>query len=294
LEPSDFSLTVPHYVKLRKPESWRPHPAHDHGFQVFRFHYHLAVQPALGRLYCGPPVGDLTVTKGVVRTDIRETTAEAEETDEVASSRELLQENQTAQELAVELSGRLTVPGMVDLNQRWLERLTLGLSTRQTVTARRSITFRTELTVDGGKVDGEVLLASSYRKVTYDVYLVCIDYLNVIYERSGAQLRRRRIKLPPPPQPQDHRQAPNEFPRLNWPIKTFSFWRLIPERSPVKGAGYNVEVGRPFELTVAELNAAVSHPLPTEKVPTLYELSNAAFHPKWDHDLRKLLSSQSS
>lgn len=286
---------MPYEVNLKKKENWRRIDS-DKDFDVVRLHYYCKSRDLLGSLQVGAPVAEITTTPGSIRIEVVEHTRELEVTKTLETTRNILAELEASERLVNEISAAAKVSGVFDLSantmreitQRYRFQASTELHDSTCVHETKSINIRQEITVDGDKSPSPLYLTTSYRKVGYDVYLAFIDHLHVSYKRRGLQIRPRRVKSPPAPLDGRHWQrASNVSLNLNIPIKTLWFWELIRDRYPERGGGYQIEVPQPHECTVSDLNVkAPTYSLPTEAVPSLYQLSSDAFQLKWSKSLR--------
>jgi hypothetical protein len=257
-------------------------------------HYFLKERPMTGSLQVGPPVADVTTPAGTTRTDEQEFTCETECTNQYMTVRTMLSELEASERLVADLSASAKVGGLFDLTAKGLlegsERFRVQavdeIHDTATVRETRTWTLKQTISIDGDRAGSPLYLASSYRKVGFDVYLAFIDHLVVRYERQGFQLRPRRVKLPAPTHTNRWQDGANVSPTLNVPLRSISFWELIQNRCPLRVGDYVPEVTEPHMCTVGEaIESRPTYTLPTEKVPSLYALSNAAFDLKWSDKL---------
>jgi len=293
-----FAITVPYHVNLRRNEAWRRDDEEGKSFHVVRMHYYLDNRPFSGSLELGPPLADITTAPGSTRVDEEERTCEIEVTDTTETARSVLNELEASERLVAEITGSAVAAGVFNLSadalaeatERYRVQASQEIRNTECVRSKETWRLKQSITVDGDRSGSPLYLASSYRKVSFDVYLVFIDHLFVRYERRGLQLRSRRTKFPPAPKDgRDWKQADNVSARLNIPIKTLEFWELIKDRCPEKVGNYKPDVGDPYLCVATDLTAdRPTFRLPTEDVPSLYKLSNEAFELKWPGELTSI------
>lgn len=290
-----FAITVPYHASLTRKDGWRRADSDGRAFHVVRLHYYLKRRGLSGSLEVGPPLADITTTPGSTRVDEEERACEIEVTDTVETVRSMLSELEASERMVAELAASASVAGVFDLGAKVLSEATeryraqASVEMHDTTCTRLKETWRIKqsITIDGDRSASPLYLASSYRRIGYDVYLIFLDHLLVRYERKGFQLRPRRVKVPPAPvDGRDWRRADNVSPNLNVPVKTLWFWELIKDRCPERAGNYVPDVSDPFVCAVEDLDVPrPSYRLPTEDVPSLYRLSNPAFESKWTGDL---------
>jgi hypothetical protein len=241
------------------------------------------------RLQYGPPLADLSTVVGSVRTDEETVVEDAEVTDEVATCRRIVRELSSSANFVAGLTpslGALSPHLLAELGTKLRQEVVNESIERSTIRRRKTLTIRQKLTIEGRSGSEPIYLVSTYQKVGFDVYLSFFDYLTVRYQRSGAQVRHRRIKVPPAPT--DGRNSWLSFGNvsepLNVPVMTLWMWRFIEHRYPLLEAGYDQGVDDPHHVAKDDLNVEMNsrRRLADPDEPSLYYLSNAAFPLKWD------------
>lgn len=149
----------------------------------------------------------------------------------------------------------------------------------ETQTERRQETFEVKYNFDF-KPGMSVVNVAMYERRAIDLYLVWMDYLEVEYERTTFRLRKRRVKHPA--FEEGGRVRRNEV-QLRLPIGSFQYWRLLPHSSVmIREENYR----NPIRDTTSIRRSNIAKPRLFERksypsVPSLYQLSNAAFPLKW-------------
>jgi hypothetical protein len=196
--------------------------------------------------------------------------------------KDALREEESMVELASELSGKIGAGPLAQIKSQLKsvnqEKFRESFRSTFTVGTTRSTRIKTTLADEVQSMPkqftpGERILGVRlYRKYAYDLYLIYIDYLYVIYTPQGL-LKLKRSKHPPV----EGNRHVNILP-LNLPLATLHTWREMPYLDHVKQSEYTNEVEDPEEVTVTTVPPTARMPFaPRRPDTTLYQLAEKVF-----------------
>lgn len=129
-----------------------------------------------------------------------------------------------------------------------------------------------------GPTTEPVVAVPAYQRCACDIYLACIDWLMVDYQKQFFGLRKKLRKKPALVNTNEH---PNRC-VLGTPLATAYFWRHLPHSSKLIPENESVcEVQDPDEIEIRESRVDRKRFVDFPKVATLYQIAHAAFPLKW-------------
>lgn len=288
MRPS-FYISIPHELAIKKGDAWID--TGEQEYFVFRTHWLIKERQLAERAKIGEKVGLIgsAPVRGRKWSGSQET--EWEIVDGEESIRQVLieEENKTgiASELAAEVSplaiAKTQAKLKANLERRLREQDSLSVRAQRGLTFKRNTTFQWEFPIPDDS--GDRWCASAvYQRFAYDVYLTYADFIFVRYDRPSLfSLSKVRYKFP------EMKGAfhPNWI-KIHQPLCSILFWKLLPNATVIqKESDYLQELEDPYELVGQPLTTCPSHSS-RPSVPSLYELSNDAFPPRWGHSISPL------
>jgi len=297
-------ISFPFSVDLTEEKSWQVVPDQKYAYCVLRLHF-LIKERQVGRdIKHGEIIApvEAPASAGSVWTYGEEIETELSRVNETIE--QVLVEEESIQKEIAELVTKLKVPGFgeassglkAEMSKRFKESLTVTSRQLKSVTRKDKIKFELEFHIPDGTSE-TYYAVKAYKKVAYDIVLAWVDYLFVAYERTLFGILKKRRKSP----------EPTGRNHANWvsikkSIAAVEFWRLLPKGGVVLPKNqYEEEVTDPFEITVKRLEGLSPKYMPKPDVPTLYQISTAAFPLRWvkrkgpwtDDELRKIEEEES-
>jgi hypothetical protein len=282
-------LSVPAAVKLTNESTWSRRENGKGSYRMMRFHYVLDEHGLTGKPKMGGILGMHANDQGTavqlhLSHEVEITTLRFEQT-----IREHLVNEEVVSDVNQKIGTALSLPeGMFKASAELASGIkeTIAESVKTATTLQHSFTevrrekFDVTYEMDGQAARRQVEVAM-YERRTVDVYLVYIDFLEVNYKRSAMGLRKKRIKNPAFLD-NTGTLRPNEI-RLHDPIGAYNYWRLVPRTSwMIPENRYRNQVGDHTEVTRTEIGKPRLYERKNfPRVPSLYQISNAAFPLKW-------------
>jgi hypothetical protein len=169
----------------------------------------------------------------------------------------------------------------VTLKSEISKKLSSSFSVGVEVTSSEKFTQKETLVIENQlppDIDEPIVSVAVYRRRAVDITLAYIDFLRVDYLRSRWGLRKKALKMPPVTHPHHH---PNRL-KFGFPIATAYYWQLLPRSSKfMLEREYKLDVPDPLQITICEPEGSKEKFVDFPKVPTLYQIANAAFPRKW-------------
>jgi hypothetical protein len=110
------------------------------------------------------------------------------------------------------------------------------------------------------------------------IHLTHIDYLRVHYKRSPFGLRKKAMNFPPVFNFQRHSNRIE----IGVHFANALYWKLLPKSSCfLSESAHCNDVDSPTEVVVCQPTTSKPKKFDFPKVPTLYQISKAAFPKKW-------------
>lgn len=278
-------FSIPSFVELTKENGWDNLDEKKTQYFVMRSHFMMKTRPVedferYGEILMGLEKPEHVHTERLVSLETEKEYINFEET-----FKQISIETQEIQEIADELKVEfgLEKVGKINLsnNSKLVEILkhsyTNGLKNCQTIKYNEKRKYELKNIFDK-ELTEKVYLVKAYQKYAFDIYLTHIDYLFVHYTKSLLGLRKKRKKTPKIDNPKRH----SNIIKLNVPISTIHFWRYSPDSNCIiKESVYKNNVPNPDEFIVLTPEDLNKYYAPFPNIPTLYQLSNAAFPFKW-------------
>jgi len=297
-------VSIPFAVDLTEEKSWQAIPNQKYAYCILRLHFLIKqrqVSPDIKHGEIIAPV-EAPASAGSVWTYGEEIETELSRVDETIE--QVLVEEESIQKEITELVTKLKVPGFgeassglkSEMSKRFKESLTVTSRQQKSVTHRDKVKFEIAFHIPDGTSE-TYYAVKAYKRVAYDVFLAWVDYLFVTYERKLFGILKKRRKSPEP----TGRNHPN-WVSIKKPVAAIEFWRLLPKGGVVLPKDqYEEEVKDPFEIEVKRLEGFSAKHMPKPDVPTLYQLSTAAFPLRWvkrkgawtEEELRKIEEEES-
>jgi hypothetical protein len=192
-----------------------------------------------------------------------------------------VREEESMVELAAELSGKLGAGPLAEVRsqiksvdqEKFREsfRSTFTVGTTHSRRIKKILADEVQTMPKQFTPGDRILGVRLYYKYAYDLYLVYIDYLYVIYTPRGLKLKRSKH---PPVIGNRHVNMLH----LNLPLATLYTWRELPYLDHVKQSEYTNEVEDPEEVTVTAVPPTTRMPFARRRPDTtLYQLAEKAF-----------------
>ena len=281
-------ISVPVIFDLTNEKSWEKLNKRNTKFFIMRFHFMVKVRDVESKVRDG---GVLTVVgspgmigqERVLSIEIEKEYINFEET--LATNVldiELIQELEA--DLQVEVSASNFFKARNGLKEKISEKVKTSVTetfkSGNTVKLSKKISYQTKTTFNE-QLTEKVYQIKQYQKCSFDVYLAYIDYLFVEYKKSFLGLRQKRRKLPRINN--HHAQKRKNVIKLNQPLASIHFWKLIEDSSVyVKDSNYQNEVPNPDEMIVLPPEDRKQYHVEIPKdILSLYKISSKAFPVKW-------------
>ncbi len=302
MEP--WYISIPFAVDLTEEKSWQVVPNQKYEFCTLRLHF-LVRQRQVGRdIKHGEIIApvEAPASKGSMWTYGEEIETEFSRVGETIE--QVLLEEEIIQKEIAELVTKLKAPGLgeassglkSEMSKRFKESLTVTSRQQKSVTRRDKVKY--EITFHIPDDTSETYYAvKAYKRVAYDVFLAWVDYLFVRYERRAGGILKKRRKSPEPTGP-NH----SNWLKIKKSVAAVEFWMLLPEGGVVvPKKKYEEEVTDPYDIDIKRLEGFSARHMGKPDVPTLYQISNAAFPLKWvkrkgawtEEELRKIEEEES-
>ncbi|BBB92544.1 MAG TPA: hypothetical protein PKA28_04050 [Methylomusa anaerophila] len=277
-----YSLTIPYFVDLTKEANWECQDSKQTCFLTQRIHLFIKKRNLGTEVRTGEIIAAYSSPNGVKST--QEITGTFEHS--------YVKIDQTIQDTvdATEIAGHIFSDWKANLNIAGGYKLSSNINAKISEVVKnstkcssllsktvgtKSITsaaIRREISPDK---DGKTFWVKPYVQYAYDIYLSYVDFLLVEYKKSFLGLRKKRHKFPGPHMNRHVFKMPL-FSMHVWELLRYSDW-LVEEKD------YELQVEDPLEVEIAPfMQWTVPYmPIPVEGIPTLYQISNAAFPMKW-------------
>jgi len=275
---------VPYIKALETESGWNSNPAIENKYSVIRCHYVLNGPNQLSDPEkTGEVVDVLKNLKGLAQKKIHATEYEVTTMQVEEAVKESIKEEESVQEFVSSLSaslgsgevGKLSSEIKDSLKTRLQETFKSSFKVQVSETFREKKTVTWEGVIDPEKLDeGETInLVKAYKRYSFDLYLLFIDYLFVEYKSSTLGVILKRSKLPAVVG-NNHRNII----RFDSPLASLQFWGQLPDTLlPIDQSKYTLEVDDPLDISTEKLEKNKSFPVKFPPKPTLYDLSERAF-----------------
>lgn len=297
-------ISIPFAVDLSEEKSWQVVPDQKYAYCILRLHFLVRQRQVSRDIKHGEIIAPVKApaSAGSVWTYGEEIETELSRVDETI--KEVLVEEELIQKEIADLVTKLKVPGFgeassglkSEMSKRFKESLTVTSRQQKSVTHKDKVKFEIAFHIPDGTSE-TYYAVKAYKRLAYDVFLAWVDFLFVTYERKLFGILKKRRKSPEP----TGRNHQN-WVSIKKAIAAVEFWKLLPRGGVVvPKKQYKEEVTDPFEIDVKRLKGFSSKHMPKPDVPTLYQLSTAAFPLRWvkrkgawtEEELRKIEEEES-
>lgn len=287
---TDIFFDIPFYKRLTSFKGWECNDKKETKYQICRAFFILKTHQKAGPAQKGRKLSVFGSPKGVAQDRLKSIELETEVFKQVESIKKSLIETGVIRKISTSLSNEFgdgkvfTFGGKVNAQVSNSIKSSFANDFRVTNSTRLKETIKYEFkdTIQSD-MDDVLCGVAGYQKCVADLYLLKIDFLNVVYEKSYLGLRKKIRKYPFPDvdtnNPDNH---PNVI-KIGSYLRSLEYWELIPECSwVVKDADYAPDVENDSEINLFEKPNMKDRPYWTfPEHPTLYQLSNVAFPYKW-------------
>jgi len=282
----DVFFEIPFYKELTSHKGWGALDKKETKYQVCRAFFILKTHHKAGPAKRGRKLSVLGSPVGVTQDILKSIELETEVFQQVHTIKQSLIESGVTNKLLASLSaefgdgkifkkgGKIESELISSIKTSFSEEFKITDSVRQ----KENIKYEFKNTIDPNNSD--VLCGvAAYQQCVADLYLLKLDFLNVVYEKSYFGLRKKIRKHPFPENDKEH---PNVI-RIGAYLTTLEYWELLPESSwVVKDADYAPDVKNDSEIVLTRQEGIKDRPYWSfPKHPSLYQLSNVAFPYKW-------------
>ena len=278
-----ISITVPFALDLTNENSWEK--LGRHRFRVVRCHFEIRDRILNEPHKVGEALAVYRSPKGVGIQHVTSSTFELEEVNRKKSITRFLSEYHSVREFAENFSAhvglsRFGVSANVrrQLSNKLRQEMLSQVEVSESSKVRETLSFMIENTIDPD-ITEPIVAVPAFKRKAFDLFLTYVDHLDVSYERSLWGLRRKAKKYP---QIVDFNKHPNVC-KIGAPLATIYYWEFLPRSCVLKLEEdhevqvYDFEKMKISEPVIERHDKAFSFP----KVPTLYQIANAAFPLKW-------------
>lgn len=278
-------ISIPIAVRLTSENSWHKLDSEQTMFGITRFHFYLEDIAHDGKIVFGEAFGVYTKPKGVKvkRTDSETTTLER-----IVSHKSIenyLTQREELEELAEEVLANSTLLEVFKfggtirdkVSRKLGESFSLGeeISSSLKSTTTEAVTIENELPQE---FEGTMVSVPAYVRREVHLHLTHVDYLRVHYRRTPFGLRKKAKNEPPVI---DFQRHSNRI-EVGSHFATALYWQLLPKSCCfLMAKDHQAEVKSPTEVVICPPQNARPKKIDFPKVPTLYQISRAAFPKKW-------------
>ncbi len=283
----DIFFNIPFYQKLTSHEGWKPLDENETNYLVCRAFFILKSRHKAGSAKKGRKLSVIGSPRGVATDKVKSIELETEIFREVETIKKSLIESDIAEKILAEISTQIGNPKVVkvggkvgvEISSTLKESISSDFRVTSSVRERKTIKYEFKDSIQPETSD-DFCAVAAYQQCSADLYLLKIDYLNVVYEKSYFGLRKKVKKYPFPNKNKEH---PNII-KLGSYIGTLDYWELLPESSwLIKDANYKPDVENDSEVTINLVDDIKDRPYWSydDIYPSLYQLANVAFPYKW-------------
>jgi hypothetical protein len=279
-----MQVSIPYSVDLTRESEWNRHPEHDHLYWVIRTHFKLRERQVDDVARMGNRLMIVESPAGVHQEYVRSLTTELTSVQLHESFAQRMYQDESMQCFASSLAtglgthfgGRLAAEVKSECSRTLTETFQESYRHQAVVTQRVQETYDMRYTVKPSMTERLVGVAM-YQRYAIDIKLTWVDYLEVVYRRTTLGLRKKRVKTPPV----TNRVHPN-WEKFNLPLATVYYWKPLPQSAVIMPARqYRNEVDDPESVDICPPASTRQTVCPKPDVPTLYQVSNAAFPLRW-------------
>lgn len=278
-------ISIPLAVRLTNENNWHKLDSDKTIFGITRFHFYLEDLAQDGKVVYGEPFGVYKKPKGV---KIKRTESETTTLEKIVSHKSIenyLTQREELKELAEEVLAKSTFMDVFKFGGSIREKVSkkigasfsLGeeVSSSLKSTTTETVTIENELSPD---FEETLVTVPAYMRREVHIHLTHIDFLRVHYRRTTFGLRKKSKNEPPVIDFQNHSNRIE----IGSHFATALYWQLLPRSSCfLLEREHKTMVKAPTEVVICRPQSQRLKKIDFPKVPTLYQVSRAAFPKKW-------------
>lgn len=273
-------FSVPFQEELVNHNGWARSSSNERLFSVIRFHFETKERrPTPAETGYGVSLYTVASPRG---TEVQQTVTETFEVTRVTVSSTLIShfvQSATLSSVSAELSSKIGIAPLgaaLKINEEKRDEITSRIFSEicDQNLETYSVTKKIETTIKIPLHENAMYyVVPQYRRGSVDVSLVYIDYLIVGYKRPVFG-KGKRFKKPASTNP------PSNELRITKPIFSVRYWDLLGSAVMVDDPQLVGNVD-PTEFEIGPPVDSMTKPIFSRAVPSLYDLSEKAFHWKW-------------
>lgn len=279
------SISIPISLALTNERSWEKLDRKGTSFFIVRFHFQINERLLNEKHKIGDWIGLYQSTRGMSAQHVESETTSMEQIQSLRSIENHLLESESLDEVAFELVKNLELPQLLKIGLsvkgEISSRLKKSYATRQEISDSQKVTHTHSFEITNHYPSEEtdaIVSVPVYRRRASDILLSYIDYLKVDYKRSPLGLRKKAKNSPSVDHPRKHT---NRY-KIGLPIATAYYWELQKNSSKfMYEKDHKTEVIDPSQIVICEPVCDREKVVEFPNVPTLYQISKAAFPRKW-------------
>ncbi len=283
---SKFYISIPFAIPLSREQNWLDTDGKKVNFAIIRCHFMVNERQLENKTALGEILSAFQVPTGATVGKVRSIEIEHERIDYEESLEESLTSSELVSEMVESICAKSNILEAsklaVEVKEQWTERLKSEFhsSFKYSTTVRKRKIEKQRLSYDLKGTNGNrMVVAASYKRMAYDVYLGYVDFLFVRYEKSIFGLRKKRKHSP-----HYYNGKPCNLIKLNVPVCCIKFWKqLNSDTVLVEEKDYEIEVQDPSDIELCQAENLRKYHIDKPDKPTLYQLAVAAFPLKWIH-----------
>ncbi len=285
-----LEFSIPFSTELTEEDTWIDvdngrQKAQKTKFFIARCHFALQIKQSSDPISYGNIIAAFEAPEGVSHGKIRSLEYEHREINFEKTVSQALMKSDHVHKFISELSGVLGVKNVSQIEVKDREEVLTKLSStfsKEFSLERTSINTVTEsvsLSTDiHNTVNKRLVFVEGFKRIEADLVLTYIDYIYVSYKTNMFGMRKVRKKVPS----FNSDGSKRNIIKIDKPLSKFSYWQQMKNSSLVIPEGqWTLQVNDPEEIIIQSINQSdvVGRGFP--KVPSLYQISNAAFPLKW-------------
>ena len=277
-------ISIPYAVELTDEKIWDHLDDKDRQFFILRFHFMLE-SIMTDEPHCNGEKMAVFDNRFGSQEYVSSLEIEKEDIDLVESVNNSLLESKALTKLASNIAGSASAGGMASLKAsinssiktELKESFSINYKVNESHKVRKKVTYTIKNNL-GPTATTPVVAVPVYQRCACDIYLACIDWLMVDYQKQFFGLRKKLRKKPVIVEPNKH---PNRC-LYGMPLATAYFWRHLPLSSKlIPENEYTCKVQDADEIEISGPRQDRKRVVEFPKVPTLYQIANATFPLKW-------------
>ncbi len=280
---------VPYYKKLTSSEGWEKLDDNETHYHIARAHFRLLSRHLPGPAKIGKKLDVFGNPKGFIEDRIVSIEIETEIVKQLETLEKSLMESEAMSKILSELNynfgdGKFCNTGGKigsEFSNKVRESFSKEFKISTSVKKRINIKYEVKGTITS-ELSDRLCPVQVFQQCAAELYLLRIDFLHIIYERSLFGLRKKKRRYPFPNV--NSKEHPNVIKMGGIPLCTVKYWELLPKSSLIiKDLDYKQEVEDETEILIETPNHTIKERPYWEppKYPTLYQLARVAFPKKW-------------